>query len=176
MTIHLLRHFKVMDNTNSWLNPSEFNAWVKTYDTLPLKVIDVNLSDDIDGIYCSTLSRARRTVASLSTSQTIIYTDQLVEVGSRVFFDTSLKLEKYIWFGMGSLLWYFNKLEGENKRDSKVRAKKLIDMLKSSKKENVLLVSHGFFMRVLAKELESNGFKGEIDFRPRNAKIYTFNS
>lgn len=173
MKIHLLRHFKVQDTTDSWLNSDEFNAWVDTYDTLPLNVIDVDLPKEIELILCSTQSRAKRTAEQFSTIETI-HTDKLVEVGSRVFFNTKIKLQKYIWFGMGTIFWYFNRLEGENRVDTKKRAKELVSYIKSFNKEHILIVSHGFFMKVIAEELRLEGFEGEIDLRPVNGKLYSF--
>jgi broad specificity phosphatase PhoE len=173
MTIHLLRHFKVQDNTPSWLNSDEFNQWVDTYDILPIKVIEVKLPKNIDLILCSTLLRAKKTVKELPKIE-IIYTDKLVEVGSRVFFNTNIKLQKYIWFTMGTLFWYLNSLDGENRVDTIKRAKEVVEELKALKQENILIVSHGFFMKVLAKELKEEGFLGEIEFRPKNGKIYSF--
>ena len=173
MNIYLLRHFKVQDNSNSWLNSEEFNCWVDTYDTLPLTEIEVELPETLDLILCSTLSRAKRTANSI-TNQEIIYSDKLIEVGSRVFFSTKFKLQKYIWFTMGSIMWQFNRLAGENRVDTLARANALLEEIKSYNKEHVLLISHGFFMKVFTDVLKEKGFSGTIEFRPKNAKLYHF--
>ena len=175
MKIHLLRHFKVKDNTSSWLTSDGFNQWVEEYDKLPLVIKNITLPEEINLIISSTLSRAKRTVKELPLPLIeTIYTDSLREVGSRVFFKTEIKLQKYIWFTMGSFFWYFNLLDGENRVDSEKRAKDLVCQIRAFKKESILIVSHGFFMKVLAKELKKENFLGEIDFRPKNGKIYTF--
>jgi len=174
MTIYLLRHFKVQDNGNLWLNSNEFNHWVDTYDTLPLKMMNLDLPKEIELIYCSTLSRAKRTREEFLPEVETIYTDKLMEVGSQVFFDTKIRLYKYAWFAMGSIMWYFNKCGTENRIDTQRRAKELVEELKTLNKTDVLLISHGFFMKVLVEELIEQGFRGKIDSKPMNAKLYPF--
>lgn len=47
-------------------------------------------------------------------------------------------------------------------------------MIYESDYQNILIVSHGFFIRELTKRLNAEGFKGKIDPAPQNGKLYLF--
>lgn len=51
--IYLLRHFKVKDSSIKWLNSTEFNDWVKDYDSFELEYMNIKLPQNINDIYVS---------------------------------------------------------------------------------------------------------------------------
>ena len=173
MTLHLIRHFKVTESSPLWLTPKEFNEWIDIYDTSPINPFPVTLPQKIDLFLCSTYSRTRRSIKSITQNE-VIYLESLIEVDPKVECTIKLKLPKYLWFFISRWKWYKNKLQGENLTDSQLRAKELLNYVRESQKEDVFILSHGFFMKVLEKELLVQGFKGKMNFRPRNGKIYTF--
>ena len=173
MTVHLLRHFEVDDRSNGYLTVTEFRHWVEKYDTLPLHVQKIDLPSDIELILCSTLDRAKRTAQEFSSIETE-YIQSLIEVNPQLSCRLNIKLKKYLWFTLGTLFWYFNLLKEENRVDSKKRSKEVCQQLYHLEQQNILIISHGFFMKLLAQELIQNGFKGDMDLLPKNAKLYTF--
>jgi len=50
----------------------------------------------------------------------------------------------------------------------------VIDIMIASDAESIMIISHGFFMRILAQELRKRGFQGEMDSHPKNGKPYLF--
>ena len=47
-------------------------------------------------------------------------------------------------------------------------------LLKENEGRNVLIVTHGFFMQWLEKELAEAGFTGKVPTRPMGGTIYLF--
>ena len=173
MTLYLIRHFKVLDEIPTWITAKEFNEWVDIYDQESLDPFDVSLPEKTDLILCSTLSRARRSIEMI-TSEEVFYLEALIEVDPKIPWKSSFKLPKYLWFILGRVLWYRNERKGENRVDSKKRAREVLNYIKKSQKNNIFILTHGFFLKVFEKELLAQGFKGKIEFKPKNGKIYTF--
>jgi hypothetical protein len=76
----------------------------------------------------------------------------------------NLKLRPSIWAITLRLLWFFgNSNECESLNKAKFRAKKasqqLIDYAEVNR--SVVLVGHGFFNMLIAKELQKRGWKGK---------------
>ena len=173
MTLYLMRHFYVTANIPTWVTPKEFNSWIDTYDASPINPFEVTLPQKIDLFLCSPSSRTRRSMEQV-TSKEVVYLDTLVEVDPKLECNISLKLPKYLWFFISRWRWHRNNLKGETRIKSEARTKALVKYLRKSNKQNIFILSHGFFFKVLEKELLAQGFKGKIDFLPKNGKIYTF--
>jgi len=169
-TIYLLRHFKVKDPISTKLNSEQFNKWVDRYDEFDLEYHHIELPKNIEKIYCSSLNRTVKTAKIFN--KVFITTPELIEVEAFAFFNTKLKFSKTFWLLIGRILWYFNLSKKENKKDTKQRAKELIEKLQEENANKILLISHGLFLNVLTKELQKKGFQGEVDLRPKNGKIY----
>lgn len=90
--IYFLRHFKVNDSSKNWLNSSEFDNWVKDYDTFELEYSDVFLPKNIDKIYVPSQNRAIKSADFLDLDYEI--NDLLVEVPIKSFINTKFKLPK----------------------------------------------------------------------------------
>jgi hypothetical protein len=52
--------------------------------------------------------------------------------------------------------------------------KLIYNKIMESKKRNVLLVTHGFFMKCFVKFLMEKGFEGKIDPFPQNGCLYIY--
>src|SRR5262249_6808570 len=76
---------------------------------------------------------------------------------------------------LGRIAWYFNSGKmPETRRQSMMRAETFLAKILASNHENILLVTHGFFMRCLMFALRKKNFSGKIPLVPRNATLYVF--
>lgn len=166
--IYFLRHFKVKDNSKSWLNSEEFNQWVKSYDTFELEYNSVVLPKNIDKIYVSSQNRAIKSADFLNLNYKI--NDLLVEVPIKSFIYTKFKLPKWLWLFVGRLAWFFNLKQLETKEETNERIENFIQNLDMN--SNILIISHGFFMILLLKKLKKIGYRGDIQRRIGNGKVY----
>lgn len=166
--IYFLRHFKVKDNSKSWLNSEEFNQWVKSYDTFELEYNSVVLPKNIDKIYVSSQNRAIKSADFLNLNYKI--NDLLVEVPIKSFIYTKFKLPKWLWLFVGRLAWFFNLKQLETKEETNERIENFIQNLDMN--SNILIISHGFFMILLLKKLKKIGYRGDIRRRIGNGKVY----
>ncbi len=177
MKIGLVRHFQVLSpHGNKKLNSTEFNYRMSGYDIYPVKpnVVNIN-SDEWDVCYASSLSRAQTTAKTIYDGK-IITTPLIVEVPLSAFIKTNIKLHYMIWQIVGRIAWFFSwESQDEVKPKTLSRIDKFLTLIESSKHENILIVSHGFFMKILVSELKKRGFKGDLDFAPKNGKLYRFN-
>jgi len=171
--ITLLRHFRVKDSCEKKLFSSdEIDRWVDLYDTYDLDYHDV-LFTHPQKVYTSALSRAKRTAEFLDLEYEEI--TLLNEVSAKAFVDTKWRFPKLLWFAVGRVYWSSGRVKkSESKEETFQRARDVADIMIGSDDVSIMIVSHGFFMRVLAKELRERGFEGEMDRHPRNGKPYLF--
>ncbi len=169
-TIYLLRHFKVKNKTTKKLNSNEFNLWVDNYDKSDLKFYEINLPK-IDKAYVSSQNRAIKTAKYLNINFELL--NELVEVEAKAFISTKFKFSKSFWLIIGRILWYFNICKTEKRKDTIKRARKVVNIIENDGRKNILIVSHGLFLKVLTNELKKNKFYGKIDLKPQNGAIYT---
>jgi broad specificity phosphatase PhoE len=176
MKIGLVRHFKVITpRGKKKLNSVEFNERISEYDISPVKPnkLEIN-SNEWEICFASTLSRAQTTV-NLIYNGTIITTPLIIEVPLSAFIKTKLRLSYLSWLVLGRIAWLISaKSQYENKNQTLERINEFLELLETSGKQNILIVSHGFFMKILVDELKKRGFKGELEFSPKNGKLYRF--
>lgn len=176
MKIGLVRHFKVISpHGMKKLNSTEFNERMSGYDINPVKPNEIEIdSSEWDICYASTLSRAQ-TTANIIYKGTIITTPLIVEVPLSAFIRIDIKLPYITWLVAGRIAWLFSaKSQSEHKSQTLARINEFLKLIETSRKENILIVSHGFFMKILVGELKKRGFKGELEFSPKNGKLYRF--
>jgi broad specificity phosphatase PhoE len=133
----------------------------------------------IDGVdwqicFCSSLKRAVDTARHIYRRE-IIITDLLREVSLSPFTDREIKLPWFVWHVGARIAWARNsKSQEETRADTYERIKKIYSQIIDSGNDNILIISHGFFMKCFAKFLIENQFKGFIDKIPRNGRLYIF--
>ncbi|CAM3926709.1 histidine phosphatase family protein [Cohnella lubricantis] len=177
MNIALVRHFKVQPAAGrKWLAPDQFRQWTADYDRAELEVAP--LPDDgtrWDVCLCSDLSRAVRT-ASVIYPGTAIRTPHLREIELHPVMRSGVKLHLNLWLLLARMAWLVSHpSQEETKAKARERARLFVDVLERDyPNRNVLVVSHGAFMRLLAKELTSRGCKGEGFLVPRNGELYVY--
>ncbi len=173
MKLGLVRHFKVKTNENTFLSPKEFAEAMTNYDIAPVieNGLEIN-SDEWDICYCSTLPRAITTAEKIYDKE-IIKTNLLVEVPISPFTQKNIKLPVTFWHIGARIAWYKKyKSQIENKDATKERTYKFYNLIKDSGYENILIVSHGYFLRMFYEEIKKKGFRGEIDMNIQNGKLY----
>ena len=159
MKIGLIRHFKVNYHKKLFMTSKQFKQWEENYNTSEVIKNDVELMGiKWDKCYSSTLIRAIITAQHVYKDE-IVQNDLIRETIIDPIFKTNLKLPYLFWAVSGRLAWYFNhKSQEENKTITKDKAKKFVDLLldqtQKESKENILIVTHGFFMYSLQKELK----------------------
>ncbi len=176
MRIGLVRHFKVVTSkTSKKLNSAEFNERMENYDNSSVRANEVNISsNDWDICYASTLSRASETAKTIYHGE-IISTNLIIEVPLFAFMKTTISFPSMVWHIGGRIAWLFSsKSQAESISGTKQRIDYFMKIIKESGHKNILVVSHGFFMKVFVRQLRKRGFIGSIDFAPKNGKLYLF--
>lgn len=111
----------------------------------------------VSNIYTSELIRTKQTAQQLFPLQSYQIDKRLNEVPLKAAFSSKIKQSLIFWNILGRLQWLFNSSKQEGIKTSKERAEKFCDDL-IYKGENAILITHGFFMITLLKELKKRGF------------------
>lgn len=176
MVIGLIRHFKVdFRSDRKYFSPNDFSAAMERYENSPIIMDSIKINTaDWDICYCSTIRRAIETASHIYNGE-IIYSDLITEVPVAPFTNRNIKLPSFIWHLGGRIAWHKNhSSQPEGRSNTMKRIKLFMDAIEEYQNKKILVVTHGFFMRVFSDHLVKNGFKGKIDFRPENGKLYLF--
>lgn len=177
MVLGLVRHFSViMPEKKLFYNASDFSGAMDTYDRSPVKTNGVDLGGyEWEVCYSSSLPRAVATAKNIFAGE-IIETDLIREVPMSPFTDSGILLPSFVWHIGARIAWFNNKeSQPETRAETFRRIEKFVDLLEQSGKVRILIVTHGFFMRVFTEHLAKHGFRGKIDDRPRNGRLYVYN-
>lgn len=179
MRIGIIRHFKVDCYKSPFMTSKDFKKWEDNYNKSDVIRNDVELMGiKWDKCYSSTLIRALVTAQDVYKNH-IVQNDLIRETIIDPIFKSNFKLPYWFWGVSGRIAWYFNhKSQEENKIITKDKARKFVDLLQEEAKregtENILIVTHGFFMYNLQKELKKRGFIGKFIYSPRNGVLYLY--
>ena len=160
MKIIIFRHEKVDMIWDKSYNSTTYDVACKNYDKCGIVSDKRDIKIDTDKtIYISKLSRTYETASKLFGKADFIKTALLNEVPLKSFKDTEKMYPLWIWNFLGRLQWFLqNERQDEVRRKTQVRAKEMVDLLEK-KNEDCYIVSHGFYMRTLVKELKKQGYK-----------------
>lgn len=186
MEISLIRHGKSKHIDNDKMSCHEFKDWIRKYDEY--------------GVY-SAKSYPLDTLKKMSTANIIITSDlkrsidsaellnaNLKGIPSSLFRETELpvpssnvfglKLKPSVWAVILRCLWFLGYNHGcESLSSAKHRANKAaLELVKYAQKhQSVTFVGHGFINRLIAKELQTMGWKGKRrpDSRHWSCNTYT---
>ena len=118
-------------------------------------------------IYVSSARRTYETSKLLFPDITPTVNKLFDEVPIKSFAALPFPIPTAVWFGIGRLQWFFgmNK-QPEPKKATRIRVQKAVDILVAND-EDVVLISHGLFMRFLVKEFKRRGFilEGEASYK-----------
>lgn len=173
MKIGLIRHFKVDIRSQNFLNPSGFDESMRNYDKAEIIPKRVDLKNiEWQRCFSSTLPRAKETAAAIFDGE-ILFTDMLVEVPMRSFWNTDIKIPSFIWHIGARIAWKKNHpSQIETYSATQIRVNEFMGKFIRNNDKNTLIVTHGFFMRQLYKALIKEGFEGKIDEVPKNGIVY----
>lgn len=180
MKVALVRHFKVNDQKpNSLLTAAEFSEWIDHYNEATILPIQQESDHgQWDLCYTSDLMRAFHTAKRICDCE-IIETPLLREIPLAAFSKRQFKLPLAVWNFAGRFAWFSSHSSQEETREqTKRRVRKFLDLLESRSEENILVVSHGFFLIELSKALQQSGYVGKRKRRWKNGEmiIYEFSA
>jgi broad specificity phosphatase PhoE len=175
MKIGLLRHAKVIHRESFFSKGKIFDESRIRYDISPVELIKLKIkAQDFPLCYVSSQHRAVETAKMVYNGKFII-TDDLIEVPSAAVLLFNVNLPTFIRSIIGRIAWFFNYQKmPETRKETTERAGRFINLILQLKSQNILLITHGFFMHSLKKELRKHGFKGYLPFFPRNGFLYLF--
>lgn len=178
MKVGLVRHFEVdcqMPGIGKLMTPDQFRQWLQEYETSDIKYTKVEPSAITwNKCYSSNLSRAIKTARNFYDGQ-IIETQALRELVIYPPTDINIKLPILLWLIFGRMAWMLShKSQIESKSRFQERVNYILEELILKDDKNVLIVSHGFLMIFLRKELLKHGFKGPEFKKADNGKLYIF--
>lgn len=154
--IYLVRHGESLGNVGSFRQGPE--ATLTDEGTKQAISVAGRFKDvKIDKIFSSPQMRAKLTAEAIAKelNKEIIFSDLLIEkkvptaiVGKQRTDPFVVDVDKQIRENIHNLDWKHS--DEENFLDLKERAKKFFEMIESQEEENILVVTHGIFMRCLA--------------------------
>jgi broad specificity phosphatase PhoE len=177
MKIGLVRHFKVDYKAKKMMNYSEFEEYVTSYDKKAVieKTIDLGCIQ-WNKCYCSDLTRAVITAKSIYDKELEI-TDLLREVKMYPVKKLRIRMPSFLWSISSRIAWKLNhSSQLETASYTRKRAEEFLSKLDLDSDENILIVSHGFFLITLIDELRLLGFKGYIPKKMQNGYLYILNN
>lgn len=174
MKLGLVRHFKVITQENTLLSSVQFEEAMHKYDKAPVTKNGLKINaNNWDVCYCSTLPRAITTADTIYKGK-IIKSDLLKEVPISPFTMKNIKLPSVIWHIGARIAWYKSyKSQKENIHQTRERINEFYKIIQESGYTNILIVSHGYFLRMFYEEMKKKGFTGDVDVNIQNGKLYT---
>jgi len=174
MKIGLIRHYKVDYKAKKLMSSHDFEEYVTNYDNASIIENKTDLERSQWNIcYCSDLTRALITARSIYDKELQI-TNLLREVKMYPVRKTQLKIPGFLWSVSSRIAWQLNHVSQlETSEQTRKRAKIFLSKLDLKGDENILIVSHGFFLITLVNELKRLGFKGNISRNMKNGYLYT---
>ena len=110
-------------------------------------------------VYVSTLPRSRDTAIEIFGNKDFICTELVSEVPLGSSFDCRMELPLWFWNITGRVQWFLNSnRQAESRKETKARASKFVELLNNDDCESVV-VTHGFYMHTLVKEMQKAGFR-----------------
>ncbi|WP_243293102.1 phosphoglycerate mutase family protein [Bacillus sp. FJAT-47783] len=172
MEISLIRHGRSKFTENRRISSKEFHDWVKSYDEHGVFEETIYPSLTTEKIQSSNLvitSDLKRAIESAK-----LLSPKVELISNSLFNETELplpsvnlkglKLIPNYWLVVMRSLWLSGYSNGcESLKEAKQRSKKAAQLLVEYAEEHntVCLVGHGFFNRLLAKELKNMGWEGK---------------
>ena len=170
MKVTLIRHGKPTWRVSGWLSPFQFSEWIKMYDTsgvlesgtIPSETITEAMEANL--IVTSGLKRAIHSASLLNSNCKTIPHPLFNEVELPVLLKRNcwLKLPVFIWLFVNRLVWFLGYAQDvESYREVRNRAKaaatQLIEL--AEEKGHIVVVGHGWFNRLIGRELQKSGFQ-----------------
>ena len=173
MKVVLIRHFKVGFKWKRFYNSKAYQQDCGGYNSSEVIKSPVSITSE-DRLITSTMSRAIETSRFIFNRDPDHSDPNLCEVPIVPFTKTSIPLPKFIWDVIGRLQWRLNiNTQPESFKQSKHRVRKFVDTL-IQQGDNVVIVCHGWIIKLLISELKSQGFRGPSPLFIKNGVPYEF--
>lgn len=159
--ITIIRHEKVDMTWKKKYNSAAYDSACQKYDACPVIPASKAVLEEVCNkpVYISELSRTYETGCRLFGEIQFIRTPLLNEVTIRAFTDTKNRYPLWLWNFMGRCQWLLqNKRQAEGKADTVIRAREMIGLLEE-KKEDCYIITHGFYMRTLIRQMKKQGYQ-----------------
>jgi broad specificity phosphatase PhoE len=174
MTVTLIRHYKVIHARQRRYTPAGYLSALKEYDDADVANQHVQLPREYQRIITSTLKRTRQTLGFLYGQREHEQTPLLDEVPMAPFTDKDREYDAAFLDVMARIQWAFNNpRQPETKAMTVARANAFVDgFLREG--ASCLVIGHGFFFRILSREMLKRGFSGKAIVYMRNGECCTF--
>lgn len=186
MEIILIRHGKPAFQPLERVNSTEFAQWVQNYNASgldssslpPMKIKQDALTRYV--LVCSALTRSIESAQTLNADKIVLSDALFNEAGLPTLNGRGLSwltLSPRIWAVILRGLWLFGYAnQTESFKEAQLRAAKAASQLQSlaQQHKNILLVGHGIFNRMLAKELSRMGWHGSKKLKSKHWSYATY--
>ena len=173
MKIGLVRHFKVKQKLPKGflIGHDALTDWYAGYDKADIHYTNVDMqSTKWDICYASSMSRAHNTARHIYNGEIRLH-DDLRELSVLNLMNKKRRLPMILW---AILIKRKTLMPNPITEAIEKKLTEFVDTLLSGKEKEVLVVSHGFIMMLLQKELMTRGFTGKKFNNPANGKLYVF--
>lgn len=171
-----MRHFRIPHRQYQWMDSRGFDDWSHWYDHYEVST-PAGISPLIgwDSCYCSDLLRAQKTARAFYQGEIKAHA-ALREVPFAPIVKTHVHLPLLVWQALSRLAWnYAHGSQSEIRDQTFRRIDGLLDELEANhSNQKVLLVTHGFLMQYLQKQLRRRGYRGQLPMRPVWGEVYIF--
>ena len=160
MKVIIIRHGPVAYDWERTYSSCEFDKACTQYDKAPIMRMPYDIPVcNSKQVYVSSLSRSLDTAIEIFGNKDYICTELVSEVPLGSSFDCRMELPLWFWNIMGRVQWLLNiNRQVESRKETKARASKFIELLNNYGCDSVV-VTHGFYMHTLVKEMQKAGFK-----------------
>ncbi len=176
MQIGVARHDKIHYRKWRWISSTGYADFLRWYDgSEGCPPPGRPVAEGWQLCFSSDMLRAVETAGRLADVP-ITFMPMLREIPQAPLFDTRLKLPLIAWHVLSRIGWWFNhRSQPEGRHAAVRRAERIVDFLRRQPiDQKVLIVTHGFLMYVLRRELKRCGFAGQIPTHPRCGEVYMF--
>lgn len=187
MNIYLVRHAESEGNAKGYVSSPKTRLTMKGH--VQAKKLGRRLLKErikIDNAYCSEFRRSIETIDDIFTASrlgdTPVEITNLLNEISRKEFEGKKKSDYYLKKEQSKLLDDYRCRGGESENDVKKRAAKFLDVLRKERASNVLMVTHGHFIKhfmeilhLAAPEKIHGASLSKIVLGDKTAKLEFFN-
>jgi broad specificity phosphatase PhoE len=173
MKIGLVRHFKVKYTLpqKRLLSRSDLIKWFDEYELNDVEHNDVDLRGiEWKRCFSSPVNRAMYTAERIHAGE-IVKVPELKELDILHLMWGKIKLPLILWV---ILVRMKSSSSNEVTHEFRKKITAFVDGILLKSNEDTLIVSHGFVMMFLQKELARRGFKGDTFRTPENGKAYIY--
>ncbi|MFH1511115.1 MAG: histidine phosphatase family protein [Candidatus Woesearchaeota archaeon] len=175
VTIGVMRHWQVDYTFPKYIDSDGLVKTLQCYNAARLTPCSSRFcSKHWDVCYTSDSYRALATTAKTYNGATV-KTRLLREIPVRPFFFRGIKLPITLWRFLFRMAWLLNYKTPETKSQTQKRARMFLrKYCLANDSANILVITHGFYMLTLQRELIREGFAGKISKNPICGQIYVY--